>query len=63
MPKTKEEIIECIETELPWVNIKPYSHNLISLCLKSLYNIVGKEELNQYMKNSGLLDIGWRLMK
>ncbi len=62
MALTKKEIIGYIENELPFVDMKPYSHNIISLYLQSLYKLVGKEELNEYIKHSELINLGWKIM-
>jgi len=60
MALTEEQIMKLIEQEIPFVDIKPYSHNIIGLYLNLLSNRVGKEQVFQYIKNSPLIGLGWK---
>tara|TARA_R110000824_G_scaffold344865_1_gene531503 strand:- start:462 stop:689 length:228 start_codon:yes stop_codon:yes gene_type:complete len=57
--KTKEEIIAKITKEIPFVNIKPYSHNIISLQLTMLEEIGGEEAVVALINNTELCLLGW----
>tara|TARA_R110001632_G_scaffold219419_1_gene348935 strand:- start:2390 stop:2617 length:228 start_codon:yes stop_codon:yes gene_type:complete len=57
--KTKEEIIAKITKEIPFVNIKPYSHNIISLQLTMLEEIGGEEAVVALINNTELGLLGW----
>ena len=52
----KEKIID----EIPFVDIKPYSHNIISLNLGMLGdNGMSDKEVKDFMKENGLDELGW----
>ena len=55
----KKEIINKIKEEIPYVDIKPYSHNIINLCLRQLAEEYGKEEAFSLIKSTRLKDLGW----
>jgi len=57
--RTKEEIIKNIKKEIPYVDIKPYSHNIIGLELEILARDYGEEEVHNIVKNTKLKDLGW----
>tara|TARA_R110001632_G_scaffold22729_1_gene65014 strand:+ start:1442 stop:1639 length:198 start_codon:yes stop_codon:yes gene_type:complete len=59
MTKTKEEIIATIKKEIPFVDIKPYSHNIISLELRLLKEVAGEEVVVELVKSTKLKDLGW----
>lgn len=48
-----------IEKEVDWVDIKPYSHNIISLALGSLAKEVGNDAANDLIDAFNLEDLGW----
>ena len=52
--KTKAELIIEIKDEIPWVDIKPYSHNIIGLKLEILSRDYGEEEVHNLVKNTKL---------
>ena len=62
MTKTKEEIIATIKKEIPFVDIKPYSHNIISLQLTMLEEVAGEEAVVELVKSTKLKDLGWGYM-
>jgi len=57
--KTEEEIIKNIRKEIPYVDIKEYSHNIISLELRIYSEIKGDEETYKLIKQLGLDELGW----
>jgi len=57
--KTKAELIIEIKDEIPWVDIKPYSHNIIGLKLDILRRDYGEEEVRSLVKNTQLKHLGW----
>ena len=59
MTKTKEEIIATIKKEIPFVDIKPFSHNIISLELRLLKEVAGEEVVVELVKSTKLKDLGW----
>ena len=59
MTKTKKEIIATIKKEIPFVDIKPYSHNIISLQLTMLEEVAGEEAVVELIKSTKLKDLGW----
>lgn len=60
MKKTVEELREQIAEEAPFVDLKPYSHNIISLCLMQIDKEYGKDEANKAIRELGLKKLGWR---
>ena len=63
MTTTAEEkrlkIIDDIEKEIPWVDIKPYSHNIIGAKLGQLAQLCGQEEVDKLIANTPLCELGW----
>lgn len=55
----KVEIIEKIMKEIPFVDIKPYSHNLIGLYLNQLAEVSSQEIVKELVENTKLKDLGW----
>ena len=45
--------------EIPWVDIKPFSHNIISLELGIISENYGKDVSNQLIKDFKLDKMGW----
>jgi hypothetical protein len=56
---TKEEIINKIKKEIPYVDVKPYSHNIIGLELNVLAEKYGQEEVEKIVRETNLKNIGW----
>ena len=56
---TKEDIINKIKKEIPFIDVKTYSHNIISMNLMILEKNYGQEEVNKLIKNTKLKDLGW----
>ena len=57
--ETKEELIAQIRKEIPYIDIKPYSHNIIGLVLGQIADKFGKEEAEKQIKTLGLDKRGW----
>ena len=49
-----------IEDEMEFVDIKPYSHNLISIRLSMISKLGGAKEANRVIRELGLESLGWR---
>ncbi len=60
---TKSEIHEKIEREVPFVDIKPFSHNLIGMLLGMLAKQYGQEEANKAIDDYELEELGWSKVK
>lgn len=61
--ETLEDYIESIENEIPYVDLKPYSHNIISSNLRCIAEQFGKETANKIIKNLNLISLGWHIEK
>tara|TARA_R110000803_G_scaffold146566_1_gene212303 strand:- start:194 stop:415 length:222 start_codon:yes stop_codon:yes gene_type:complete len=59
MTQTKQEIIKKIKEEIPYIDIKPYSHNIIGLELSILEQVAGKEAVIELVKTTRLKNLGW----
>jgi len=60
MPETLDSLREKIGEEADYVDIKPYSHNIIGLVLRQIDRDYGKSEANKAIEDYGLEDLGWR---
>ena len=49
-----------IEDEMEFVDIKTYSHNIISIRLSMISKLGGVKEANRVIEELGLEDLGWR---
>ena len=50
-----------IAKEVPYVDIKPYSHNIIGLVLGMIEKAHGRSEVIKAMKDFDLEDLGWSI--
>lgn len=57
--KTLTEYRREIRQQVPWIGIKPYSHNLIGLTLGCIAEEYGETEANKAIKDFGLDKLGW----
>jgi hypothetical protein len=48
-----------IRKEVPYVDVKPYSHNIISLVLRQISLSYGDDEANKAIRDFGLKSLGW----
>ena len=54
-----KERVDKIRYEKKYVDVKPYSHNLISMYLESISQKYNQEFSNYIIKQFGLVDLGW----
>ena len=52
-----------ISREVDYVDVKPFSHNIISLNLQHVGEKVGKDAANSLIDEFGLEEMGWRKEK
>lgn len=57
--KTLDEWREAIAKEVPYVDVKPYSHNIISICLGAIAQEWGRAEADRAIDDFGLKELGW----
>ncbi len=55
----KQEIIAKIKKEIPFVDIKPFSHNIITLELGLLEEVAGREAVVELVQTTELKNKGW----
>ena len=48
-----------IEQEVPFVGLKPYSHNIISCCLSIIASKYGNTAANKAIDDFALEELGW----
>ena len=63
MSKTLQEWKGSIRKEIRYVGVKPYSHNIISICLNAIAKEFGNEEANDTIDKLNLGKLGWRKVK
>jgi len=51
--------INTIKAEIPYVDIKPYSHNIINLTLASVAEQFGDEQAKKIIASTELKYMGW----
>ena len=57
---TAEDYIKKIRNEMPYVDVKPYSHNIITICLNALAELGwNDEQIDQLIQDEGLNSLGW----
>lgn len=54
-----QEIYNLIEEEVPFVDVKPYSHNIISLRLRQIAEKFGQDFANDAIEHFKLGSLGW----
>jgi hypothetical protein len=63
MNKEQEEkyikLFNKISNEVNYIDIKQYSHNIISMCLEQIYKEIGIDKLKEVVKIQGLDKKGW----
>jgi hypothetical protein len=52
-------IIKKIVDEMRWVDIKPYSHNIVGCLLTQLSEFKTKEQMEDFITEIGLRELGW----
>ena len=58
--KTLEEWRQTIDREVPFVDRKPYSHNIISVALMAIAKTYGDYEANKAIDDFKLERLGWQ---
>ncbi len=48
-----------IKKEIKFIDIKPYSHNIVNLLLGMINKEYGQEETNKAIEDFELEDLGW----
>ncbi len=61
--KILSEWKEAILREMPYVDVKPYSHNIISIALGAIARGWSKTEANKTIDEYGLTNLGWHKEK
>ncbi len=59
--RTLEEYREKIEEEADYIDIRPYSHNIVGLLLSSIAAHYGDDEAKKAIKDFHLEEKGWSL--
>ena len=57
--KTTSELKKEIKKEIPFVDIKPFSHNIIGMCLSAIAKLDGDREAKKTITELGLDKLGW----
>lgn len=60
---TLERFRATIEEEVEYLDLKPYSHNIISMTLRAIAKNFGKDEANKAIKDFGLNRRGWSIIE
>ena len=60
---TIDDYTRAVGYESCWVDVKQYSHNLISHYLRKCATKYGNEEANKIIKKTGLERLGWKCME
>lgn len=60
MQKTLKQWRAGIKQEVPYVGIKPYSHNIISLSLSVIAKRWGWKSANKAIRDFDLEELGWK---
>ena len=58
--KTVKEWRADIKKEVPYINIKPFSHNIVGICLGAIAKEYGKEQADKAIDDFQLEQLGWR---
>jgi hypothetical protein len=61
MKKSLTQLRKEIRAEVPYVDVKPFSHNIIGCLLRIIDRDYGKDEANRAIKDCGLLRLGWSM--
>ena len=56
---TLQEIKNKIWGEIPFINKRPYSNNIVGCYLRQIEKHYGQEEVVKLIKNSPLKNLGW----
>lgn len=59
MKKSLNDWRKAIDNEVPYVDVKPYSHNIISIALSAIAKEHGQDVANEAIQDFGLEALGW----
>jgi len=54
-----QKLINSIEREIPYVDKKPYSHNIININLSIIGDKFGQDKVKQIISQTNLKYLGW----
>ena len=57
--ETKKDIERLLSKEVPYIDLKPYSHNIVSLTLQIAAKNYGNEYANHLIDKFKLEKLGW----
>ena len=57
------KIVAVIDKEVDYVDVRPYSHNIIGFALREASEKFGTEVANDLIDEFGLEDLGWKKEK
>jgi len=60
MKRTLKDWIQGIEDEVMFVNVKPYSHNIINISLQAIATEYGRTVANKVIDDCDLERLGWQ---
>lgn len=62
MTPTTQKALKLLDEEIPYVDIKPYSHNIVGLALKMLFDEIGRDEALKIIRDKYkiLRQLGWK---
>ena len=58
--RTFDELKETIDNEIEYVDVKPYSHNIISITLRQIDDKFGKKKVREVFDYFNLHELGWK---
>lgn len=61
--KTLKELRDQIREEVPYVDVKPYSHNIVGILLWEISAQYGDGYANKAIRDFGLEKLGWNQVK
>lgn len=61
--KTLKELRTEIGEEVGFVGLKPFSHNIIGMCLREIHKRFGMASANKAIKDFDLDSMGWELQR
>jgi hypothetical protein len=53
------KILDDIKREIPFVDVKPYSHNIINMKLMILGEMFGEDKVKEIVSQTQLKYLGW----
>ena len=61
MSYATQKALNILDKEIPYIDIKPYSHNIVALALKMLTDEIGRDETKKIIKDKYqvLKVLGW----